>query len=911
MKHVCTFTLLILTYCITNGQVPTLVGPPNIVVSCSFKFTTADLTDTSSRVFGRIVTNLMDRNKVETTDKVCHKFCEENSKFGYPGPSGAPSNPSAGERACEYYQTLFDTLHKNNEYTMHWGFDGYLLNSIPTPYDITIIDNRTCHQGKIQRKFTAYGPNNIKVTTTQTIWVIDCDPFYINSLDPCDTLDDVVWPHCGKPLVINGCNVAPPDSLKPKMMNDSCSLLSIEYGDNIFANDPDYCFTIIRQWTVIDWCQYDPNISPVIGRWTYDETIHVKDEIAPDHEIFFDDCSEADSTGLSIYTFIADISSDNCTPNDWILYTYFIDKNNDGIGKHNGFDFQVGPLSIKDYNAGKKPLIYDNPYASNKINPTNATGNYPIGKHKILFETEDGCGNISKDSVYFSIIPSAPPTFECPGQDYNFQVDLPNTFVFNIKNIINLYEDNCTPYPGLKVFLDGDSTKTKDLINCLDYVDNGSRDTLKRNYKAWVQDASGNATICPIHVNYIFNGNCDSLKTKNYNGKFYTLKNKEIEELNLNINTTSIGSLSLSSGCDNSFTISAIDSDTGYYLLANKHDFFINGVDVLDIVKMRKHILGIEFLKNKLSLLAADVNNSNNVTTSDIVLLSRRIVGILNGFTLESDGFWKFANAKDTLFTNPSSLITDSFSTFIGSKTGDINGDALSKCGDKRIKPNTCLNLTTEPIDIVKGKSYLVPIFSSNYNDIYGMQASFQYKKEIIQIDTVKKYRFLDLFTNLNPSPGIGGVFGFIHEYRGEVERFSTHDTLFAIKITALENYTGNDFLKVIDDPTYSIAYDKDENPLDICLNGISTSTLALQSDHFIIYPNPTTGKFYIKSESITDPVKICISNAAGKMICTKKVSEINPNGILIDELSECLPGIYFISIQTRDHVKSEILVKL
>src|SRR6185436_17965802 len=153
------------------------------------------------------------------------------------------------------------------------------LNSIPTDYDITITDNRICGQGKILRKYTAYGPNNVKVTTTQTIWVIDCDPFYINSLDPCDTLDDIEWPHCGKDTLVYGCNASPSDSLVIKKKGDACSLVSIEYVDNVITNDPDYCFTIIRSWTVLDWCQYDPNVFPVTGRWTYDETIHVIDTL--------------------------------------------------------------------------------------------------------------------------------------------------------------------------------------------------------------------------------------------------------------------------------------------------------------------------------------------------------------------------------------------------------------------------------------------------------------------------------------------------------------------------------------------------------------------------------------------------------------------------------------------------------
>lgn len=59
-------------------------------------------------------------------------------------------------------------------------------------------------------------------------------------------------PLLGRPVIENNAD-------------DLCALISIEYTDEIFTIEPDACFKVLRHWTVIDWCQYDPSIDPVKG----------------------------------------------------------------------------------------------------------------------------------------------------------------------------------------------------------------------------------------------------------------------------------------------------------------------------------------------------------------------------------------------------------------------------------------------------------------------------------------------------------------------------------------------------------------------------------------------------------------------------------------------------------------------
>jgi len=901
MKPICTFLFSFFLISHINSQDPVLIAPVDIVVSCGFKFIENDLLDPSSTLFGSVVFDSTKRRNVITTDIVCHKMCEPNPKTGYPGDNpGNPGNLSAANKACFYYSSLFDTLHKDLLYGLVWGEDGLVINPLENKIKISIIDNRICHQGQILRVFSTPGPNNTEVKDTQNIWVIDCTLFSINPSDH------------GRSFVISGCSIPPPDSTqKPNLPIDSCSSISINYIDSISVRDPEYFYILYRQWVIIDYCQYDPNTIPVSGRWTYFDTIYVIDHIAPVNTILVQDCKTADSTGLGNIIITIDYK-DNCTATDWIYCSYSIDLNNDGIGKYNGFDLKVGPLNLTEFKLGLRPLISDNAYSTNTDNPADASGKYPEGRHKVLFETKDGLGNTAKDSIYFTIFRSNKPKFECPNTDFVIPIVLSKTYVISIPDLLFFQQDNCSPYSDLKVSIDGDPNKIKDIINCFDYLENGNLDTLKRIYKVWIQDTLGNLTICSVGIHYNFQGNCDSSKTNYFSGHFYNLNNKEIENLDLEIKSPSLGELNFSTACANFFKISTNLLDSGYSFYAKRHDLLNNGIDVLDVMLLFRHILGIEFIENKLSAIAGDVNNNKSITTKDINDLVKQILRTVPNQQSESDNFWNFFNKTDTSIITANSKITDSVSHFIGVKIGDVNGNALSKCDEQRIKPNTCINLTHSPLNLQKGIKYLIPIFSSNYKNMFGLQASFQFNKDIIQLDTILPGQFVGMQYNLDFSLRKEGKFNFLYYMPlGFEESVPSNNGLFILKITALENYNGNDFLQVIDDPTYSIAYDKDENPLDICVNGISTQTNDVENDHFIIYPNPTNDKFYIKSESISTPVKICISNAAGQLICTKKISEINQKGILIDELTECNPGIYFISIQTKDQVKSEILVKI
>jgi hypothetical protein len=109
-----------------------------------------------------------------------------------------------------------------------------------------------------------------------------------------------------------------------------------------------------------------------------------------------------------------------------------------------------------------------------------------------------------------------------------------------------------------------------------------------------------------------------------------------------------------------------------------------NGVTTADITLIRRHVLGITPLDSPYKVLAGDVNGSDSVTTADITLIRRLILGIATNF---STGLWRFV-PSDEAFSDPTkpwtasrmrryaSLAAGTLSgqDFKAIKLGDVNG---------------------------------------------------------------------------------------------------------------------------------------------------------------------------------------------------------------------------------------------
>ncbi len=747
---------------VQNKAVPTVVAPPNIVISCWFWFDINNLTNPNDATFGKVVNDLTARRKVVTNDLVCHKYCERNQLTNYPGyvPTNAVPKP-APNQACDYYNVYFDTAHWDRKYELVWGFDGYVINSCGTPnINISVNDLRECGQGQIQRVISTTGPNNINVSAIQTIWVVDCDPFYIDNLTCNDArFTDLLWPNgvcTGTPVTIDGCGAdySPdnPQLGRPQVINnadDNCALISIEYKDEIFTIEPDACFKVLRTWTVIDWCQYDPFINANNGRWTALQVIKVRDRNKPVVECLIGDCEPAvlNTTNGICYGHISLTASatDNCTPQDWLSWEYKIDLYNDGKGVHGGYDTRVGTLTDKQYKQGDTTEYSHNPYADDRHNPFNGSGNYPIGTHKICWFVEDGCGNVGVCCSQFTIRDCKAPTPYC--LNGVITVPMPSSECIDIwaKDLDRGSFDNCTPKDKLKFYFDGDPNKTSITICCDDFVEQKVDQELLLDVELWVEDEEGNKDYCKTLIIVQDNDLCPNVGSAKgkITGQVMTEKNEETSPVELRLFTN--GTLTATK-TGSPYTFGSLNLDLEYMVEPRRIDDPLNGVSTQDIIAIQRHILGKEEIKTPYKRIAADVNNTGTITTADIVEIRKLILGTINEFSKVRS--WTFVPNKyqfqdptnpfnaprvDNVKFTQNKIDETVESSFMAIKMGDVTDNARAKnIGSVEVRTSGELNLMMDEQNFEAGELVTVNFKASNFNQIDGYQFTLKFDSKLL-----------------------------------------------------------------------------------------------------------------------------------------------------------------------------------
>ncbi len=179
----------------------------------------------------------------------------------------------------------------------------------------------------------------------------------------------------------------------------------------------------------------------------------------------------------------------------------------------------------------------------------------------------------------------------------------------------------------------------------------------------WARDSSGNTSTCQVIFGLVDNGFCDPASSLFF-------KTRESDGID-SVFTHVIGSNCKSDSVDyripsnqswgylwNSWTAGQWMNYGGlvpaagytYDIIPSRNNDPRNGVTTYDITLISKHILGITPLDSPYKILAADVNQDGKVTTFDIVVLRKLILGAIDA--LPNGKSWRFI-PEDYVFPNP------------------------------------------------------------------------------------------------------------------------------------------------------------------------------------------------------------------------------------------------------------------
>lgn len=535
-----------------------------------------------------------------------------------------------------------------------------------------------CREGTLIRRIDVIdeSSNQVLRRCTQRITFEGMDPL---------VRDSIIWPDDW--TVVDGCDSSalnvenlPLLRREPRIIgNYPCSQIGFDYFDQPFtttSNNPADtigCIKIIRNWTVVDWCSRRPGGQ--FDTFSHQQVLKLVNTVEP----FFtetadslDICSyNANCTSDTIF-LVAPAAMDDCTTEEDLAYVYVVDVDRDGD-------------------------------PSNDVIGTGNTINqmFPIGDHLITWTVEDKCGNRTSIEQALTLRNCKEPQVIClsgltatlipwdttgDGTPDTKKVSLtPDYFDAGSGPSVNCGN------PVVLSFSE-DPADMERTYDCSDVGNNPVRiyahDTLLGTFGFCETEIRILNTDTMSHL-------CDTIVTRvSVQGVVRTEANEVIESVEVALESNE----RVVDMTDDQGSYGFMDMPSGgtYMVrptLDEEHD---NGVTTLDLVLIQRHILGLADLSSPYRLLAADVNGDERITGSDVVELRKLVLGRISAFeNSESwrfiDGGYTFPDALDPWYEPaPESyyiplLETDMNVDFTGIKVGDVNGSATTLIGDEAV----------------------------------------------------------------------------------------------------------------------------------------------------------------------------------------------------------------------------------
>ena len=375
---------------------------------------------------------------------------------------------------------------------------------------------------------------------------------------------------------------------------------------------------------------------------------------------------------------------------------------------------------------------------------TNASGAFANGEYVITWTVADGCSNYESASYPFKVEDRKKPTPVCIN---GLSTDLmPNAGMVTIW--ASDFEagssfDNCTPYSALKFSFSSDVTETSKTFTCDDIG--------TQVVELWVTDNAGNQDFCQTYILIQDNnGACGGPTTFSaIEGNVENEMGEQIEDVTISVNGSN--AVPTITGANGSYAFPTIPNSNSYDVAAEKNMNPKNGVTTFDLVLISKHILGITALDSPYKVIAADINRSNSITTFDIVQARRLILDIDTEFSNNTS--WRFVDAG-FVFPNPanpfasdfpevvsiSDLSADEAANFIGVKIGDVNASATPNnlLGSETRTTDGTLALNADDVKVNTGEEVVIDFKAKDFNAINGFQFTFNFDNTVLEFVDVK-----------------------------------------------------------------------------------------------------------------------------------------------------------------------------
>gem|GEM_PF-745728 len=706
-----------------------------------------------------------------------------------------------------------------------------------------------------------------------------------------------------------------------------CDLLAVSVEDEFFSASGDECYKILRTYQVINWCEYDGTSEAVVVGRDEDCDGVLGDEdvwviVAENGRSYFDrdsiptntvpvaglkgaNCDEAtnpigywtsnlldpgiQSVGFWRYTQVIKVYDNEapaliyagtapfCTLNDQscmgkvnlpfeiqencTLSEYFIELSLD-MNADGQLDQNLDPNTVLEGDFPHFTLV----------------GEFPIGRHSIEVRITDGCGNRNLGNLAFEVVDCKAPTPICinglaaeltpvaPGTDVDNdgQVD-PAAAIIWVSDFIASEVTDCSgpiTYSINRVGEPADPNQDHLILTCKDAgslaVEIYAWDQANNPHAQQVDGSLGgpNYDFCVTQVNVQDNNNiCDGPGQGIIAGLLATEDDRRVEgaEVALSGSREAVNM----TGADGIYRFAGLVYGGDYSVTPILDENYLNGVSTFDLILISKHILGIEELASPYKMIAADINRSKSVTTLDVILMRRVILGIDPDF--RGNTSWRFIESAYE-FPDPSQPWLEEFPEllsfndldhdylnrdFIAVKIGDVNLNAVVNSLEliEERGTRTSYLIGVDEQEISKEATYEVVLTANDLYALQGLQFSLQFDPSVLDFQSFQAGLLSEDNVGLQQTKE-----GLIHVSWHDLSRsLDQNRVLMKLQFRGLREGQMSQVITITDQGILAEAYPHSGETMDIQLHFPNPS---LREDNFELFqnePNPFTQRTRVR----------------------------------------------------------------
>ena len=734
--------------------------------------------------------------------------------------------------------------------------------------NFTLVEDATtdvnlCNVGTVTRLFTATD-NGGNVSTCQQVITIN------GPIDPIDDADIIAPP---TPVTFNECfdpaNIIT-DGPIVDTSNADCFSLSVSFTDNPDPSNLMCSGQFTRTWVVRDSCQ-----SPVFVR-TYAQTINLNDNVGPM------------ITGPADVVIFLDSTFTDCDT------------------------FLMLPATVTDCVGGftqtnNSPFALDN-------NTADASGTYSGGTTDVTITATDVCGSVSTFSYSVSIVDTTAFVKDCDKVIVTIQSNMMVDVSTSQTNA-----DICSICPLNDAF----TLSWSDTDPSMDIMTVDCSQVGITNYVVYLYSGNMLVDSCGNLLQVLDGGGfCNQPSIGEVAGRVITENYEEIEGVTVNLLGSEMPGID--TGTDGIYAFTDMPFGGSYDVKPSKNIDFLNGVSTGDIIAIQRHILGAQLLDSPYKIIAADVNNSKDVSTLDLIELRKLILGIKDEFSNNTS--WRMVDAEHDFIDelNPfisgvpedylildfnESMLVD----FIGVKIGDVNNTVVANAQDVFTdKRNaSAFEFQINEQKYLRGESQQITFSSDDLASIDGIQMSLVFDQD--KVDLIGFIPHVDDLSidHINVAMMDEGILNL----SWNTELSNATDELFSVIVKAKTNSWTSELFQIgTQDYITPEVYSNDGTLRSIKLEYINDG---LKDNELVLYqnlPNPwsetTMIKYYISND---DNVSLTVYDVNGKILLTKSMDAVmglNSFELGNNELDDSGVMYYEVMTSSKKDIHKMILIK-